>query len=146
MWVLFSSHRPFPPWMQFKSLLDHWITKLYTIFLIFCTFTLVIRGFLLYLLTLHTDYMMRDLKYCLKEKRRYTNIIRMLRFSWLRSLRLFVDDNNLVDYWEILWEISALIQYVCICYSVTFLPQLSKSEEASGWSWLISSEAPIISH
>lgn len=98
------------------------------------------------LLTLHTDYMMRDLKYCLKEKRRYTNIIRMLRFSWLRSLRLFVDDNKLVDYWEILWEISALIQYVYICYSVTFLPQLSKSEEASGWSWLISSEAPIISH
>lgn len=70
-----SFPHPFLPWMQFKSL-QHRNAKLCTI--LFHLFSVpwlsLSQGFALYLL-------MRDLKYCQKEKKSfYAEIIRMLHF------------------------------------------------------------------
>lgn len=100
----------------------------YFVSLIFCTFTLFIPGFLLYL-------PMRDLKYYLKEKSLYTNVIRMLSFSWLRSFRLFVDGNNLVDS-----SISAFIKYIYIRAARNYENNLDKSREESTISIFLSSK------
>lgn len=99
----------------------------YFVSIVFCTFTLFIQGFLLYLL-------MRDLKYW-KEKSLYTNIIRMLSFSWLRRFRLFVDRNNLVNS-----SISAFIKYVYISYARNYENSLDRSKEESTIVFFLSSK------
>lgn len=116
--IWFSSQHPFPSWRQFESLL-HCKVVYYFVSLIFYTFTLFIPGFLLYLPT-------RDLKYYLKEKSLYTNIIRILKFNWLRSFRLFVNGNNLVYS-----RISAFIKYVYINYTRNYENNLDRSRGES---------------
>lgn len=122
--IWFSSHHPFPPWMQFKSLLNHWTAKLYTV---------LFRLFSVHLLCLFQGFYYIywwEMSNIISRKRAFI----LTSFSWLRSFRLLVD-NNLVDS-----SISVFMKYVYIRYTRNYLKNLDRSKEEFTISIFLSSK------